>query len=186
MSAAGKNTFEKAIVKTMKMDETTWLRHASPWSVWTRFSCLPLIVFALWSRQWLDWWALAPLAVALLWTWANPRIFSPPQDLDNWASKVTLGERVWLNRAKVPIPAHHRKMAFITSALIFPSFLVMAYGLYAFKIWPTILGMALVILAKVWFCDRMVWLYDNMRKENAVYASWLQKPVNDNRDKKAA
>ena len=78
MSATGKNAFEKAIVKTMKMDETTWLRHASPWSVWTRFSCLPLIVMAIWSRQWLDWWALAPLTVALLWTWLNPRVFSPP------------------------------------------------------------------------------------------------------------
>ena len=186
MSEAGKNTFEKAIVKTMKMDETTWQRHANPWSVWTRFSCLPLIVLAIWSRQWLEWWSLAPFALALLWTWLNPRVFTAPQDFNNWGSKVTLGERVWLNRTKVPIPTHHAKMAFITSALIFPGFMVMAYGLYKFEIWPTVLGMALVILAKVWFCDRMVWLYEDMRKENAVYASWVQKPVNDNRGRKAA
>ena len=63
---------------------------------------------------------------------------------------------------------------------------VMAYGLYALSIWPAALGTALVILAKVWFCDRMVWLYEDMRKENAVYASWVQRPVNDNRGHKAA
>lgn len=186
MSAAGKNTFEKTMVKTMKMDETTWQRHANPWSVWTRFSCLPLLVFAIWSRQWLEWWALAPLTIALIWTWINPRIFSRPQDLNNWGSKVTLGERVWLNRAKVPIPAHHARIALVISILIFLSLIVMAYGLYAFAIWPTVLGTALTMLAKVWFCDRMVWLYEDMRKENAVYASWVQKPVNDNRDRKAA
>ena len=186
MSAAGKNAFEKAMVKSMKMDETIWRRHASPWSVWTRFSCLPWIVMPIWSRQWLDWWALAPLALALLWTWMNPRVFSPPQDLNNWGSKVTLGERVWLNRGKVPIPPQHAKMAWITSVLIIPGIAILAYGLYALSIWPTVLGTALVILAKVWFCDRMVWLYEDMRKENAVYASWVQKPVNDNRGQKAA
>ena len=116
----------------------------------------------------------------------NPRVFSPPQDLNNWGSKVTLGERVWLNRVQVPIPPQHAKMAWITSVAIFPGIAILAYGLYALSMWPTLLGTALVILAKVWFCDRMVWLYEDMRKENAVYASWIQKPVNDNRGQKAA
>ena len=116
----------------------------------------------------------------------EPSRLRPPQDLNNWGSKVTLGERVWLNRVQVPIPAQHAKMAWITSVLIFPGIAILAYGLYALSIWPTVLGTALVILAKVWFCDRMVWLYEDMRKENAVYASWVQKPVNDNRGQKAA
>ncbi|MEM1453414.1 MAG: DUF6653 family protein, partial [Planctomycetota bacterium] len=35
----------------MDMDERTWMRHASPWSVWTRFfTCVPLISLAVWSR----------------------------------------------------------------------------------------------------------------------------------------
>lgn len=186
MHAPGKTAFEKAIVQTMKMDETTWQRHANPWSVWTRFTCLPLIILAIWSREWIGMLSLIPLIGALFWTWINPRVFPPPQDFDNWGSKATLGERVWLNRAKVPIPAHHVRMAWITTLLGVPGIIIMAYGLYGLEIWPTITGMALTIMAKTWFCDRMVWLYDDMRKQNAVYASWVQKPVNDNRNRKAA
>ncbi|MEM9801370.1 MAG: DUF6653 family protein [Planctomycetota bacterium] len=33
--------------RIMSMDEVTWQRHASPWSVWTRFlTCVPLIRLA--------------------------------------------------------------------------------------------------------------------------------------------
>lgn len=184
--APGKSAFEKSIVSTMRMDETTWLRHANPWSVWTRFTCLPFIVSAIWSRQWLGLWCLLPLAAALLWTWLNPRVFPIPATFDNWPAKATFGERVWLNRVKVPIPTHHQHAAFITSLLIMPGMFAVIYGLYALEIWPTVLGMACAIIAKIWFCDRMVWLYEDMRKQNAVYASWLQQPGNDNAGTKAA
>ena len=30
-------------------------------------------------------------------------------------------------------------------------------------VWPTLLGCALVYLAKLWFLDRMVWLYEEMK-----------------------
>lgn len=182
----GKSLFEQSIVSTMKMDEAAWLRHANPWSVWTRFTCLPLLVLAIWSRQWLEMWFLAPLAAAAIWTWINPRIFPQPSSFNHWPAKATFGERVWLNRLNVPIPRHHERAALILSVMMFPSFMTMAYGLYALSIWPTLSGMILTIVMKVWFCDRMVWLYDDMRKQNPVYASWLQRPENDNKDKKAA
>ena len=106
----GKSAFERSIVSSMKMNEATWLRHANPWSVWTRFTCLPLIVLALWSRQWIDMWFIAPLALALIWTWLNPRIFPEPTSFDHWPAKATFGERVWLNRAHVTIARHHQAL----------------------------------------------------------------------------
>lgn len=186
MASSGKTLFEKSIVRTMKMDDDVWQRHASPWSIWTRFTCLPLIALSIWSRVWIGEWCLAPLTLSLIWTWYNPRAFSPPANFDNWGSKATFGERVWLNRPAVPIPNHHQIAAHVTSALAAPGLLAMAYGLYTLSVWPTCLGLFSCILAKVWFCDRMVWLYEDMRKTNAVYASWMQTPGNDNLSKEAA
>ena len=97
----------KASERIMAMDDETWARHASPWSVYTRFTCLPLLVLAVWSRVWLGWWALVPIALALAWTWWNPRAFRPRADPDSWAAKGTYGERVFLARKDSPVPAHH-------------------------------------------------------------------------------
>ncbi|HZD43564.1 MAG TPA: DUF6653 family protein, partial [Methanomicrobiales archaeon] len=69
-------TLEEKISALFLLDDETWMRHASPWSVWTRFTALPLLVLAFWSRVWLGWGALAPVILALLWTYYNPRIFS--------------------------------------------------------------------------------------------------------------
>ena len=88
--------------RMFRMDDVTWLHHANPWSVILRFSVLPLIILAFWSRLWLGWWAVVPVSLALVWTWANPRVFQAPWSLDHWTSKGVLGERVWLNRDTVP------------------------------------------------------------------------------------
>ncbi len=99
---------ENFFTKLMSMDETTWERHASPFSVWTRvLTGLPVLLIAVWSIKLIGWWSLITMIIALLWIWLNPRLFSPPRNTNNWASKVTFGERVWLNRSFLPIPKHH-------------------------------------------------------------------------------
>ena len=40
----------------------TWMRHANPRSVWTRFTCVSLVVIAVWSRVWIGWYCLIPIA----------------------------------------------------------------------------------------------------------------------------
>ncbi len=47
------------------------------------------------------------------------------------------------------------------------------WGLWAFEIWPVVFGMMLSILAKLWFGDRMVWLFDDMKNVSEEYQSWL-------------
>jgi hypothetical protein len=101
-------TLEDQAASLFQMDDDTWERHANPWSVWSRTTVLPVLILAAWSRVWLGWWALVPGAVALLWTWLNPRLFGRPASLDSWASKSVMGERVWMNRDEVPVPVHHR------------------------------------------------------------------------------
>ncbi|WP_275670274.1 MULTISPECIES: DUF6653 family protein [Okeania] len=41
------------------------------------------------------------------------------------------------------------------------------------NIWPILLGVVLVLLSKMWFLDRMVWLYEEMKDANSEYQSWL-------------
>ena len=91
--------------RMMGMDDATWERHANPWSVYSRMSILPLMTAAVLSRVWLGWWALVPITLVVLWTWWNPRAFGAPKTANSWAAHGTFGERVFLNRAKVPIPS---------------------------------------------------------------------------------
>lgn len=166
-------TLEESIAKAFSMDEATWQRHANPWSVWTRFTTLPLLILAVWSRVWLRWWSLVPVAASVLWTWLNPRIFSKPRSTNNWASKAVLGERVWLNRDRIPVPPHHRLLPGILNVVSGLGVPFVIWGLAALKVWPTLFGTALVFLGKLWFADRMVWLYEDMKDVNPEYRNWL-------------
>lgn len=155
------------------MDAATWERHANPLSVYTRYSGLPLLAIGVWSRVWLGWWCLVPIAAAIAWIWINPRLFPKPESTDNWASKSVLGERVWLNRKKIPIPAGHRRAALLLSLCNGAGSLVTAYGLAFIDARLAIAGIILVIVAKTWFLDRMVWLFEDMARERPEYAGWL-------------
>lgn len=154
-----------AAERLMQMDDTAWQRHANPWSAYTRFAMLPLLALACWSRVWLGWWAVIPLAAVLALIWFNPRAFPPPTSLDNWASRGVLGERVFL-RHRSEIPAHHRSWADGLSYAALPGVLVFLAGLWWLDLPWTVFGMALIILPKVWFVDRMVWLYSDWLREN--------------------
>jgi hypothetical protein len=68
-------TLERKLAFAMSMDDATWLRQANPWSVWTRASVLPLVILAVWSRDWLGSWSWVAIALSVLWMWLNPRIF---------------------------------------------------------------------------------------------------------------
>lgn len=85
------------------MSDEAWRRHANPWSVWTRFAAIPLMMLAIWSRVWIGWWALAPVGVVVLWLWWNPRAFAPVDEPVAWSSRGIYGERLWLqDRSSMP------------------------------------------------------------------------------------
>jgi hypothetical protein len=149
----------KAAERMMSMDDATWARHANPLSVYSRFSALPLLTVAIWSRIWLGWWCLIPIALTALWIWYNPRAFNSPKSTDNWASRVTLGERMYLDRKTNPIPEHHAGILMVTNILSVLGVIILIYGLIALNLWATLSGMVLTMIGKTWFCDRMVWLY---------------------------
>lgn len=147
--------------RIMGMDDATWARHSNPVSGWSRVSILPLIALAVWSRAWFGWHALWLLALVLLWTWLNPRLFNPPKSEKAWMTKGVLGERIWLARKQQPIPQHHVRATNILNVVSGIGVVILVAGLWRLDIGLTIAGLVTSMGAKLWFLDRMVWLKSN-------------------------
>lgn len=163
-----------AMAAMMAMDERTWRRHANPLSVWTRLPIIAVLVAILFYRDLLGWWMWPLLAAAIVWTFFNPRAFPEPASTDNWASKGVMGERVWLNRKAVAIPPHHAAWA---QGLVIASgvgMIPLIWGLVVQDFWLTAFGTLLVFVSKLWFVDRMAWLFEDMSRTTGEYAKWLR------------
>jgi hypothetical protein len=165
-------TFERKIARIFNLTDENWMKHANPWSVWTRYSVLPIIVLAFWSRVWIGWWALLPVVASLAWMFFNPVFFQKPESTNNWASKSVLGERVYLNRDTIDIPKHHKVMPNILNGISSIGMLFAIYGVVVLSVWPALFGISLAYLGKSWYLDRMVWLFEDM-KDVPEYAAWL-------------
>jgi len=143
------------------MSDEAWRRHANPWSVWTRFAAIPAMIAAVWSRVWIGWWALLPVAVVIGWLIINPHIFSPvgPQ---TWPARGIYGEKLWW-QARDRIPVAYRRALRL---LILPGvvgLVLLGAGLIELALWPTLLGATLIVLTQLWRIDRLGRLYDEMR-----------------------
>lgn len=161
-----------ATERMMSMNDDVWLRHANPISGWTRVATGPLWFVAAWSYVWIGWNALIPLFILAIWTWFNPRIFSKPMNTKAWMTKAVLGERVWLNRKAVQIRVGHERAAFVTSLVSGALVVVFLIGLVVRDFWMAFLAWHFAIFAKLWFLDRMVWLWEEMKDQSDLYRSW--------------
>ena len=157
--------WDRHLARAFRLDDAGWARHANPWSGWTRMAVLPLLVLAGWSRAWIGWWAALPLALLLVFLWLNPRLFPPPRRLDAWISRGVLGEQLWLDRHRVPVPAQHRRLPHLLAAVAAAGGIGVLYGVVMLEPWPALLGLAVAYLGKLWFIDRMVWLHQDMGGE---------------------
>ena len=149
--------------RLMRMDDAAWERHANPLSVWSRMAALPLLAAAVWTRVWLGWWCLLPIGAVALFVFVNPRLFAPPVRRDSWGARATFGERLFLARKARPIPPGHERPALILTSVSVAGIAPFVYGLTVLDPWATLFGLALAMGGKLWFCDRMVWLYEDMR-----------------------
>lgn len=174
MGVTSADAWGRGIERMFGMSDAAWERHANPWSGWTRMLILPLLTLAIWSRVWIGWWALAPIAALVLWTWLNPRAFPAPNRTDNWMSKAVFGERVWLNRRAVPIPERHLNTMNALTAGQIVGLPFYVYGLWALDLPLTLLGAVISVGLKFWFLDRCVWLFEEMQAVHPPYQNWLK------------
>ena len=155
-------TINDRMSRAFGLDATGWTRHANPWSVYTRIPVPVLFAAAVWTREWLGWWCLLPIAAVCLWAAVNPRAFPPPADLDVWASRGVLGETFWNDRKVTPVPARHRVAPWVLTGLNTAGLPLIVWGLVAADFWILATGLVVQSAGKLWFIDRMVWLYDDM------------------------
>ncbi len=158
-------SLEKQIAQLFNLKGDNWLKHANPISVWTRFFTLPFLVLAIWSRVWIGWYCLIFVTILIIWLIFNPTLFKKPKKFNNWASKSVLGERYWSERKKNEVPQHHYIPVLILTILQTISGVILIIGLWKLEINLTIIGTIMVYLTKMWFLDRMVWVYEDMQNE---------------------
>jgi len=126
-------------------------------------------VLTFWTRKWIGAWCLAPGLLIFIWAHLYPlflnRRISPP----NWAARAMLGERIFLNRDKVEIPAAHNLPLHALLALIASTGVILIiWSVVFYSVWGVVLGLAMAGFGRGWFLDRMVWLYEDIRKEHEI------------------
>jgi len=122
------------------------MKHANPWSIWTRFATLPFLVFAIWSRVWIGWYCLIPIGILIFWLIINPTLFKKPKNFDNWGSKSVLGEKYWSNRKDTP---RAKTPIFILTTLQSIGGVLLSIGLWRLDISLSIIGTITVYLSKM-------------------------------------
>ncbi len=168
-----KPTAERRVAKLFGLEGEAWMRHANPVSVWTRFSVVSLLAVSIWSRDWIGWLCLIPIALSVIWMFVNPLLFTAPRSTRNWASKGVFGERIWADRDSVEIPPQFRSaVPRVANAFSTLGLALLAYGLVELSLLPVLAGIVIVHLGKLWFLDRMVLLFEDMKGRNATYARW--------------
>ena len=153
-----------AVARAFRMDDEAWRRHANPWSVWTRFAAIPLMLAAIWSRTWIGWWSLLPIAAVIVWLFVNPSAF-PPVEPRSWAARGIYGERVWADDKSV-VPPDHRAVVRILVVIGLAGFALITWGLVRLELWPTVSGAVLVIVAQLWRIDRFGWLWERVEQRS--------------------
>lgn len=76
-------------------------------------------------------------------------------------SKGVLGERIWIARRTNPIPNRHRRVPHTIAAASGLGLIPLTWGLLVLEPWPVVAGLIAVMGGKLWFLDRMVWLFED-------------------------
>lgn len=154
------------VAAAFRMTDDSWKRHANPWSVWTRFAAIPLMLLAIWSRDWIGWWSLAPIAVVVAWLWLNPRAFPPVEEPRSWAAKGIYGEKLWLADRSL-VTGDHQAVQRLLAGTGVAALALIVWGLAALQVWPTAFGATLLIVGQLWRIDRLARLYEDTRPGEA-------------------
>jgi hypothetical protein len=157
------------VARSFRMSDEAWKRHANPWSVWTRFAAIPAMLLAIWSRTWLGWWSLVPVAAVVVWLWINPHAFPAVERPASWAARGIYGEKLWLHHRDL-VPAGHRAVLRLLVVVGTAGFALLIWGLVALEIWPTVFGATLVVLGQLWRIDRFGLLYDEIQRAGPATA----------------
>lgn len=137
----------------VRLEDRLWSRHSNPWSGWSRVPTGPVLVYAIYRR---DWWLVL---AALVWAAINPFLFSPPKTQYAWMTRAVLAERWWVRESEHgTFGVSYPNVCNAVSALAFIYTLVAAW--YR-RPAGTTLGTALAFGLKFWWIGVLVRRYDD-------------------------
>jgi hypothetical protein len=161
------------IAKLFGLKGEAWMRHANPASVWTRFAAVPLLALAVWSRDWIGWWCLIPIAALVVWLFVNPLFFDVPASTRSWVSRSVFGERIWSERDRNDLPpAFRSQVPTVAQVIQTLAAIQLVYGLVVFDAVATVSGVVFMQAAKCWYLDRMVLLFEAVKQSDPEVAAW--------------
>jgi len=139
-------------VTAARVEEVLWRRHANPASGWTRLPTGPVLVYAVYRRDW------RLLLATLVWAAANPFLFSPPETETAWMTRAVLAERWWVREeCNGTLGLDYPNVCNTVGALAFAWALVAAWRRRPVG---TSLGAALASGLKLWWVGVLVRRYD--------------------------
>lgn len=139
---------------TTLVERYFWSRHANPGSVWTLILTYPALVAGVYRRD------RRLLAGVVAFAAVNPLLFPPPEDDEAWATRVVLGERVWLDRGLRSSPTD---ALFVALGAPLNLYTLRAASRRQFV--RTALGTVASLAFMLLFFQRMVRLYERSRAE---------------------
>jgi hypothetical protein len=130
-------------------DADFWKRHENPASGWTRLPTAPLLMYAIYARNW------KLLAATVAFVVVNPVLFPEPgpEAEESWMTRGVRGERLWVEGAD----AGRANLLNVASA---PAFLLALVSAIRRRPAQMAFFTALSMALKLAFVDEMVKLYD--------------------------
>ena len=68
---------------------------------------------------------------------------------------------------------HHQRVPNFLNSIAAVGGAFIIWCVVVLNLWYALFGDMLVTLGKLWYIDRMVWLYGEMKDANPEYRSWL-------------
>jgi len=135
----------------------------------------------IWSRIWLGTSAatLATVVTVILLILA-PRLFRALANRVVWARDTGFGERVWLNRLLVPVPADRSQRLTVLYLVSWTGTLVAVWGALAGLPVLSLSGLAVAYSAQLTCIVELVTLFRFMQVRHPLYRFWTSSPGNDN------
>ena len=138
---------------TDRAEDTFWSRHANPKSGWSRVPTGPVLMYAVYRRNW------RLLLAGLAWAALNPFLFPPPESEDAWMTRAVLAERWWVReKHNSTVGLGYPNVCNTAGALAF------CYALYAAvrrRPVGTTLATATAVALKFWWLRVLVRRYDD-------------------------
>jgi hypothetical protein len=143
-----------------RYEQTYWNRQANPYSGSTRTVATPLLMYALYRRNW------RLLVATLLFTLVNPVLF-PERDVDS-DSWFTRASRASETAIADEVPVFDYEWPAILNVVNVPVFLYALYATLRQRPVGAAVGTSLFMTLKFWYLNELVTDYDQRRADTAV------------------